>query len=129
MMSEMDVNAIAGTLKLYFRELPEPLFTDEFYPNFAEGIGEHPWPPAVWGASISRPLLFTGAVRRGNQTVPLDPAPAFEPNLRCLAVQGRGQKDRPSVDSLPASCCLLLSVQPEDNQSVWPGACPAGGSQ
>lgn len=40
MMSEMDVNAIAGTLKLYFRELPEPLFTDELYPNFAEGIGE-----------------------------------------------------------------------------------------
>ncbi|XP_037679436.1 breakpoint cluster region protein [Choloepus didactylus] len=38
MMSEMDVNAIAGTLKLYFRELPEPLFTDEFYPSFAEGI-------------------------------------------------------------------------------------------
>ncbi|XP_063578879.1 breakpoint cluster region protein-like [Pongo abelii] len=38
MMSEMDVNAIAGTLKLYFRELPGPLFTDEFYPNFAEGI-------------------------------------------------------------------------------------------
>ncbi|XP_033088621.1 breakpoint cluster region protein-like isoform X2 [Trachypithecus francoisi] len=38
MMSEMDVNAIAGTLKLYFHELPEPLFTDEFYPNFAEGI-------------------------------------------------------------------------------------------
>ncbi|XP_063478769.1 breakpoint cluster region protein-like [Symphalangus syndactylus] len=39
MMSEMDVNAITGTLKLYFHELPEPLFTDEFYPNFAEGIG------------------------------------------------------------------------------------------
>ncbi|XP_043850988.1 breakpoint cluster region protein [Dromiciops gliroides] len=38
MMSEMDVNAIAGTLKLYFRELPEPLFTDELYPSFAEGI-------------------------------------------------------------------------------------------
>lgn len=38
MMSEMDVNAIAGTLKLYFRELPAPLFTDELYPNFAEGI-------------------------------------------------------------------------------------------
>ncbi|XP_017738098.1 breakpoint cluster region protein-like [Rhinopithecus roxellana] len=37
-LSEMDVNTIAGTLKLYFRELPEPLFTDEFYPNFAEGI-------------------------------------------------------------------------------------------
>lgn len=40
MMREMDVNAIAGTLKLYFRELPEPLFTDELYPNFAGGIGE-----------------------------------------------------------------------------------------
>uniref|UniRef100_A0A8C6HE96 BCR activator of RhoGEF and GTPase n=1 Tax=Mus spicilegus TaxID=10103 RepID=A0A8C6HE96_MUSSI len=49
MMSEMDVNAIAGTLKLYFRELPEPLFTDEFYPNFAEGIAAH-WP---WNLYIS----------------------------------------------------------------------------
>uniref|UniRef100_A0A673MT39 Breakpoint cluster region protein-like n=1 Tax=Sinocyclocheilus rhinocerous TaxID=307959 RepID=A0A673MT39_9TELE len=38
MMSEMDVNAIAGTLKLYFRELPEPLFTDELYANFTEGV-------------------------------------------------------------------------------------------
>ncbi|KAG5834931.1 hypothetical protein ANANG_G00266780 [Anguilla anguilla] len=38
LMSEMDVNAIAGTLKLYFRELPEPLFTDELYANFAGGI-------------------------------------------------------------------------------------------
>lgn len=42
MMREMDVNAIAGTLKLYFRELPEPLFTDELYPNFAGGIGWYP---------------------------------------------------------------------------------------
>ena len=40
MMSEMDVNAIAGTLKLYFRELPEPLFTDELYSNFAGGISK-----------------------------------------------------------------------------------------
>uniref|UniRef100_A0A3B5JW12 BCR activator of RhoGEF and GTPase n=1 Tax=Takifugu rubripes TaxID=31033 RepID=A0A3B5JW12_TAKRU len=38
LMREMDVNAIAGTLKLYFRELPEPLFTDELYPNFAGAI-------------------------------------------------------------------------------------------
>ncbi|PIO23103.1 hypothetical protein AB205_0104020 [Aquarana catesbeiana] len=38
MMSDMDVNAIAGTLKLYFRELPAPLFTDELYPNFVEGV-------------------------------------------------------------------------------------------
>ena len=41
MMREMDVNAIAGTLKLYFRELPEPLFTDDLYPNFAGGIGQY----------------------------------------------------------------------------------------
>uniref|UniRef100_A0A8D3BTM1 BCR activator of RhoGEF and GTPase n=1 Tax=Scophthalmus maximus TaxID=52904 RepID=A0A8D3BTM1_SCOMX len=40
MMSEMDVNAIAGTLKLYFRELPEPLFTDDLYPNFAGALSD-----------------------------------------------------------------------------------------
>ncbi|XP_075879176.1 breakpoint cluster region protein [Nelusetta ayraudi] len=38
MMRDMDVNAVAGTLKLFFRELPEPLFTDRLYPNFAAGI-------------------------------------------------------------------------------------------
>lgn len=57
MMSEMDVNAIAGTLKLYFRELPEPLFTDEFYPNFAEGIGEHCWPRPC-GMHLPSPSLY-----------------------------------------------------------------------
>lgn len=41
MLSDMDINAIAGTLKLYFRELPEPLLTDRLYPAFMEGIGEH----------------------------------------------------------------------------------------
>uniref|UniRef100_A0A8C4I1D8 Active breakpoint cluster region-related protein n=1 Tax=Dicentrarchus labrax TaxID=13489 RepID=A0A8C4I1D8_DICLA len=39
MLSDMDINAIAGTLKLYFRELPEPLLTDRLYPAFMEGIG------------------------------------------------------------------------------------------
>ncbi|XP_056140739.1 active breakpoint cluster region-related protein isoform X1 [Lampris incognitus] len=38
MLSDMDINAIAGTLKLYFRELPEPLLTDCLYPAFMEGI-------------------------------------------------------------------------------------------
>ncbi|XP_042612777.1 active breakpoint cluster region-related protein-like isoform X1 [Cyprinus carpio] len=37
MLSDMDINAIAGTLKLYFRELPEPLLTDRLYPAFMEG--------------------------------------------------------------------------------------------
>lgn len=61
MMSEMDVNAIAGTLKLYFRELPEPLFTDEFYPNFAEGIGKHKRPKSH---KRHLPLLSTAALAR-----------------------------------------------------------------
>ncbi|XP_071994471.1 active breakpoint cluster region-related protein isoform X1 [Engystomops pustulosus] len=38
MLSDMDINAIAGTLKLYFRELPEPLLTDKLYLAFMEGI-------------------------------------------------------------------------------------------
>lgn len=38
MLSDMDINAIAGTLKLYFRELPEPLLTDRLYRAFMEGI-------------------------------------------------------------------------------------------
>ncbi|XP_017268089.1 active breakpoint cluster region-related protein isoform X2 [Kryptolebias marmoratus] len=38
MLSDMDINAIAGTFKLYFRELPEPLLTDRLYPAFMEGI-------------------------------------------------------------------------------------------
>uniref|UniRef100_A0AAQ4Q283 BCR activator of RhoGEF and GTPase n=1 Tax=Gasterosteus aculeatus aculeatus TaxID=481459 RepID=A0AAQ4Q283_GASAC len=40
MMSEMDVNAIAGTLKLYFRELPEPLFTDDLYPTLSDSVAK-----------------------------------------------------------------------------------------
>ena len=40
MLSDMDINAIAGTLKLYFRELPEPLLTDRLYPAFMEGMAE-----------------------------------------------------------------------------------------
>ncbi|KAJ8403868.1 hypothetical protein AAFF_G00347360 [Aldrovandia affinis] len=38
MLSNMDINAIAGTLKLYFRELPEALLTDRLYLDFLEGI-------------------------------------------------------------------------------------------
>lgn len=55
-MSEMDVNAIAGTLKLYFRELPEPLFTDELYSNFAVGVGQSL--PALAHPEIANELLL-----------------------------------------------------------------------
>uniref|UniRef100_A0A8C0K1B6 BCR activator of RhoGEF and GTPase n=1 Tax=Canis lupus dingo TaxID=286419 RepID=A0A8C0K1B6_CANLU len=76
MMSEMDVNAIAGTLKLYFRELPEPLFTDEFYPNFAEGIGEQ---------GRSPPCL--SLVPQGGQGVPSPPQSTFQSKLQVISCQ------------------------------------------
>nr|CAB3219663.1 active breakpoint cluster region-related protein [Phallusia mammillata] len=36
LLGEVDINAVAGVLKLYFRELPEPLFTDSRYNEFVE---------------------------------------------------------------------------------------------
>lgn len=38
-MAEADIHAVAGLLKLYLRDLPEPLFTDDLYPNFVEANG------------------------------------------------------------------------------------------
>lgn len=37
---EMDVNVVTGLLKLYFRELPEALFTDALYSGFVKGMSE-----------------------------------------------------------------------------------------
>ena len=31
LLGDVDINAVAGVLKLYFRELPEPLFTNGRY--------------------------------------------------------------------------------------------------
>jgi len=36
-----DVNTIAGALKLYFRELPEPLLTSKLYPEFVSAGARH----------------------------------------------------------------------------------------
>ena len=36
---EADIHAVAGLLKLYLRDLPEPLFTDYLYPKFVEANG------------------------------------------------------------------------------------------
>ena len=33
---EADIHTITGVLKLYFRELPEPLFTDSAYQSFVQ---------------------------------------------------------------------------------------------
>ena len=38
---EADIHAVAGLLKKYFRELPDPLFTNELYLSFVDGMGEH----------------------------------------------------------------------------------------
>lgn len=35
-VAEADIYAVAGLLKAYLRDLPEPLFTDECYPKFVE---------------------------------------------------------------------------------------------
>ncbi len=37
---EADIHAVAGLLKRYFRELPDPLFTNELYTSFVQGLGE-----------------------------------------------------------------------------------------
>ena len=37
---EADIHAVAGLLKKYFRELPDPLFTDALYLSFVQGMGE-----------------------------------------------------------------------------------------
>lgn len=40
MVAEMDIHAVAGLLKMYLRDLPEPLLTDYLYPHFLEANGE-----------------------------------------------------------------------------------------
>lgn len=108
MMSEMDVNAIAGTLKLYFRELPEPLFTDEFYPNFAEGIGEQ---------GRSPPCL--SLVPQGGQGVPSPPQSTFQSKLQVVAgpknlavLEGQGPPIVPPTPSIPGghSSCTIMDA-------------------
>ena len=37
---DTDIHAVAGLLKRYFRELPDPLFTDALYMNFVQALGE-----------------------------------------------------------------------------------------
>jgi hypothetical protein len=35
-----DISAVTSVLKLYLRELPDPLLTYELYPQFIEAMGE-----------------------------------------------------------------------------------------
>ena len=36
LVKEVDIHSVTGLLKLYLRELPEALFTDDLYPRFFE---------------------------------------------------------------------------------------------
>ena len=38
-----DVNSVAGLLKLFFRDLPDPLFTEEHYQEFIDAASESPF--------------------------------------------------------------------------------------
>lgn len=40
LLREVDINAVAHLLKLYLRELPEALFTDQLYPEFFEALSQ-----------------------------------------------------------------------------------------
>lgn len=40
-----DINVVSSTLKLWFRELPDPLFTYALYPQFMEAARESLLPP------------------------------------------------------------------------------------
>ena len=40
LIKNADIHAVAGLLKLYFRELPEPLFTHSLYSKFVDGLGK-----------------------------------------------------------------------------------------
>lgn len=37
---DTDIHAVAGLLKRYFREMPDPLFTDALYMNFVQALGK-----------------------------------------------------------------------------------------
>lgn len=39
-LSSADIHAVTGILKLYFRELPEPLFTESSYQNFVDTLSK-----------------------------------------------------------------------------------------
>ncbi|KAK2092728.1 hypothetical protein P7K49_029257 [Saguinus oedipus] len=60
MMSEMDIRTIADTLKLYFHELPEPLFTDKFYPTLVRASVSTGGLGLIGGVSSMCPTAIRG---------------------------------------------------------------------
>lgn len=41
LLKDVDIHSATGVLKLYLRELPEALFTDELYPKFFQGFNSN----------------------------------------------------------------------------------------
>ena len=39
-VSEVDIHSVTGLLKLYLRELPDPVFTRDSYPEFLHALRE-----------------------------------------------------------------------------------------
>lgn len=40
LLKEVDIHSVTGILKLYLRELPEALFTDQLYPQLLEAFNQ-----------------------------------------------------------------------------------------
>lgn len=40
LLKEVDIHSVTGILKLYLRELPEALFTDQLYPSLSEAFNQ-----------------------------------------------------------------------------------------
>lgn len=47
-----DVNSVAGLLKQFFRDLPDPLLTREFYQEFIDAASMYPAHPILSPASV-----------------------------------------------------------------------------
>ena len=61
-VAEADIHAVAGLLKLYLRDLPEPLFTDDLYLKFVEANGR----PVCFGFVF---LVINVSSKNSNQKV------------------------------------------------------------
>lgn len=52
-----DIHVVTGALKMFFRELPEPLFPFSFFERFVEAISKYPHTGAAGGASWQRGII------------------------------------------------------------------------
>ena len=92
-ISETDIHAVSGLLKLYLRELPEPLFTDYLYNDFVETYGTYG--QQLLTPKLGRPQCFahkTTLPRRNFRTE------SYVNVCKCEAVYLLREDDRTFVD-------------------------------